>query len=68
VFVAPDAEMTIGVLTDPAARPVVLTLAESVALDPAATVPDVGLMLSQDALSDAIQVSVPAPLLLIVTV
>ena len=65
---APDAETTIGALTVPEASPVVLMLTESVLVDPAATVPDAGLMLSQEALSDAVQVSVPAPLLLIVTV
>ena len=65
---APDAEMTIGVLTVPAVSPVVLTLTESVLLDPAATVPDVGLMLNHEVLPDAVQVSVAAPLLLIATV
>ena len=37
-------------------------------LNPAGTLPDVGLILNQDALSDAVQVNVPDPLLLIVTV
>ena len=65
---APDAEMMIGVLTVPAARLVVLTLTVRVSLDATATVPDVGLMLTHAAPSDAVQVSVPVPLLLIVTV
>ena len=65
---APAALIMIGVLTVPAASPVVLTLTESVLLDPAGTLPDVGLILNQDALPNAVQVNVPDPLLLIVTV
>ena len=64
---APTALIMIGALTVPAASPVVLTLTESVLLDPAGTLPDVGLILNQDALPDAVQVNVPDPLLLIVT-
>ena len=65
---APAALIMIGVLTVPAASPVVLTLTESALLDPAGTLPDVGLILNQDALPNAVQVIVPDPLLLIVTV
>ena len=56
----------IGALTVPATSPVALTLTETVLLDPAATLPDVGLILNQAALSDADQVKVPPPVLLIV--
>ena len=65
---APVALITIGALTVPEASPVVLTVTESILLDPAGTLPDVGLMLNQGALSEAVQVNVPDPLLLIVTV
>ena len=65
---APAALMIIGALTVPTASPVVLTLTESVLLDPAGTLPDVGLILNQDVLPDAVQVNGPDPLLLIVTV
>jgi hypothetical protein len=66
--VAPVALTMIGALTVPEASPVVLTVTESILLDPAGTLPDVGLMLNQGALSEAVQVNVPDPLLLIVTV
>ena len=67
-MVAPAALIMIGVLTVPAASPVVLTLTESVSLDPAATLPEAGLMLNQELLPEPVQVNVPDPLLLIVTV
>jgi hypothetical protein len=64
LFVDPEAVTVIMALYVPAANPVRLTFAVTV---PALT-PDVGLRVNHDALSDALHVNVPLPLLEMLTV
>jgi hypothetical protein len=63
-LVAPEAVIVIGALTVPALSPAVLTLTVN---DPF-PIPEAGLTLSQTALSAALQLNVPEPVLVMVTV